>query len=58
MVADSNNTRGFDFIFREFLRMQAASGCLALARGDFFQYPPPDFLQFPKPRQVALEIVI
>src|SRR6266852_4195845 len=57
-VADSNNTRGFVLISWEFLRIQAASGCLALARGDFFQNSPSDFLQFPEPRQVVLKIVI
>src|SRR5260370_15976007 len=57
-VADSNNTRGFAFISREFLRMQAASGCFALARGDFFQNSASDFLQFPEPCQIILKIVV
>src|SRR6266436_2999490 len=57
-VADSNKTRGFVFICWEFLRKQAASRCLALASGDFFQDSAPDFLQFPKARQVILKIVI
>src|SRR5437867_2586441 len=57
-VADSNNTRGFVFISREFLRRQAASGRLALARGDFLQNTSRDFLQIPEPCQVILKIVI
>src|ERR1700704_2409631 len=57
-VADSNNTRGFVFIGPEILRMQEALGCLALARGDFFQNSPSHFLQFPEPRQVVLKIMI
>src|SRR5439155_4297120 len=57
-VAESNNTRGFAFIFQGFLRMPAALGCLALSGGDFFQNAAPDFLQFAEPRQVVLKIVI
>src|SRR5713226_5563797 len=57
-VAESNNTRGFAFISREFLRMQAALACLALARGDFFQNSSRDCLQFPEPCQVVLKIMI
>src|SRR5438132_4990545 len=57
-VADSNSTRGFSFIFREFPPMPVASGRLALAGGDFFQNAAPDFLQFAEPRQVVLKIVI
>src|SRR6267378_4510562 len=57
-VADSNNTRGFVFICGEFLRRQAASGCLALSRGDFLQDASRDFLQIPEPHQVILKIVI
>src|SRR5258707_4423752 len=57
-VADSNNTRGFVFISREFLRRPAASGRLALARGDFLQNASRDFLQVPEPCQVILKIVI
>src|SRR6202521_521820 len=57
-VADSNNTRGFVFICWEFLRRQAASGCLALARGDFLQNASRDFLQIPEPCEVILKIVI
>src|SRR5216117_4267459 len=57
-VAESNNTRGFAFIFQGFLRMPAALGCLALTGGDFFQDAAPDFLQFAEPRQVVLKIVI
>src|ERR1700687_5217940 len=57
-VADSNSTRGFVFISGEFLRRQAASGCLALARGDFLQDTSRDFLQIPEPCQVILKIVI
>src|ERR1700674_893224 len=57
-VAESNNTRGFGFIFRDFLQTQAALGCLALTRGDFFQDSASDFLQFAEPRQVILKIVI
>src|SRR5260370_21250981 len=56
-VADSNNTRGFVFISREFLRRQAASGRLALARGHFLQDASRDFLQIPEPCQVLLKIV-
>src|SRR5438309_5697203 len=57
-VADSNSTRGFDFIFREFLRMRAASGSFSLSGGDFFQNAAPDFLQFAEARQVVLKIVV
>src|SRR6266851_4228105 len=57
-VADSNKTRGFVFICWEFLRRQAASGRLALARGDFLQDTSRDFLQIPEPCQVILKIVI
>src|SRR5260370_38868019 len=57
-VADSNKTRGFGFIWLEIPRMQAASRCFALARGDFFQNPPSDFLEFPKPREVVLKIMV
>src|SRR5712664_3181968 len=57
-VADSNNTRGFVFICGEFLRRQAASGRLALPRGDFLQDASRDFLQIPEPCQVILKIVI
>src|SRR5712664_28549 len=57
-VADSNNTRGFVFICGEFLRRQAASGSLALSRGDFLQDASRDFLQIPEPHQVILKIVI
>src|SRR5260370_9801312 len=57
-VADSSNTRGFVFICGESVRGQPASGCLTLARGDFFQNSPGDFLQFPEARQVFLKIMI
>src|SRR5205814_7497905 len=57
-VADSNSTRGFDFIFREFLRMRAASGSFSLSGGDFFQNAAPDFLQFAEARQVVLEFAV
>src|SRR5213080_2139132 len=57
-VADSNSTRGFDFIFREFLRMRAASGSFSLSGGDFFQNAASDFLQFAEARQVILKIVV
>src|SRR2546430_13143590 len=57
-VADSNNTRGFVFICWEFLRRQAPSGGLALARGDFLQNASRNFLQIPEPCQVILKIVI
>src|ERR1700704_6092327 len=56
-VADSSNTRGFVFIGPEILRLHA-SGCLALAGGNFLQNSPSHFLQFPEPRQVLLKIVI
>src|SRR6267154_5713978 len=57
-VADNSNTRGFVFICRESVRGRPASGCLALARSDFFQNSPGDFLQFPEERQVFLKIMI
>src|ERR1700731_311401 len=57
-VADSNNTRGFVFICWEFLPREAASGCLALARGDFLEDASRDFLQVPEPCEVILKIVI
>src|SRR6184192_2262991 len=58
-VADSNNTRGFVFICTEIPRMQeAALGCFALARGDFFQNSSRDFLQIPEAREVVLKIVV
>src|SRR6266436_7149505 len=57
-VADSSNTRGCVFICAEFLCGRPASGCFTLARGDFFQNSPGDFLQFPEVRQVFLEIMI
>src|SRR6266436_3572620 len=57
-VADSNNTRGFVFICPEILRMQEASRCFALARGDFFQDPTSDFLKFPESGEIVLKIVV
>src|ERR1700730_13474771 len=57
-VAESSKTRGFVFIGVKFPRRLSASGFLGLARGDFFQNDPPDFLQFPEARQVVLKIVI
>src|SRR6266446_7205255 len=57
-VADRNNTRGFVFICPEILRMQEASRCFALARGDFFQNPTSDFLKFPESGEIVLKIVV
>src|SRR4029077_18494584 len=57
-VAESNKTRGFVFIWAEFLRMQAASGSFALARGDFLQNSARDFLQISEAREVFLKIVV
>src|SRR6266581_2917747 len=57
-VADSNNTRGFVFICLEIPRMQEASRCFALARGDFFQNPASDFLEFAEASEVILKIVV
>src|SRR6266853_1871200 len=57
-VENKTNTRGFVFICGEFLRRQAASGSLALSRGDFLQDASRDFLQIPEPHQVILKIVI
>src|SRR6266699_3826364 len=47
-VADSNNTRGLAFICPEFLRIEAALGCFALAGGDFLQNSSRGFLQIPE----------
>src|SRR2546427_11069725 len=57
-VADSSNTRAFVFICGKFPRRRPASGCLTLARSDFFQNAPGDFLQFSEVCQVFLKIVI
>src|SRR5882757_4984463 len=57
-VAESNNTRGLVFICREFLRVEAALGCFALAGGDFLQNSSRGFLQIPEARQVVLKIVV
>src|SRR5258708_28842410 len=43
---------------REFLRMQMASRCFALACGDLFQNSSRDFLQIAEAREVVLEIVV
>ena len=37
---------------------EAALGCFALARGDFFQNSSRDFLQIPEAREVVLKIVV
>src|SRR5881394_1174009 len=57
-VATIYKTRSLVFICWEFLRRQAPSGGLALARGDFLQNASRNFLQIPEPCQVILKIVI
>src|SRR5437879_13383614 len=56
-VADINSTRGFDFFFREFLRMRAASGSFSLSGAGLCQNDASDLLPFAEARHVVLKIV-
>src|SRR5713226_3236975 len=57
-VAESNNTRGFVFIYGESHGRWFASRSLALAHGEFLQNFSRNLLDLTEARQVVLEIMV